>query len=501
MKKIFLLIFLVPFFLLSCLEDEKEPILYLSNFKIKDTVFLLQNEKEFVALMPQETDLTSLVPTFQSNGIVTVKRKVQESGVSVQDFSSPVVYMVSSPQTRKIRYYTIRLSNFTGLPKLYISTENNQAINSKENYVKASFSLDPNSKFDCGIFSGTGKIRGRGNSTWGMAKKPYKIKFDNPVKILGLPAQKEWVLLANYADKSLIRTTLAFELSKRLNMKFTPSSRFVEVFLNGSHLGNYMITDQLEIGENRVDIKKLHSADVDEQTITGGYLLEIDYRSKTEEGAIWFESRGMPIAIKEPENITAQQLDYIKEYVQNADNILYGSNYKDPENGFRKYFDETSFIDWFLVNELFKNCDASGFSSIFFYKDRGDSKLYMGPVWDFDLGAGNARHAPACQITSGWWIKTSKRFDRMFADPVFNAKVKQTWKENKTKIREVIDLIDPLTMELDLSRKKNFILWPNFEDPDYFVIPGNRTYEMQIMYLKDFLERRYLWLDQEFSKP
>lgn len=498
---IFILFFLL--LLTGCKEEPyrillKEEAPTIDSFAIGNISFSISSSI-IKGSTPINSDVTSLIAKFKTNGIVKIDGVVQESGVTSNDFSRPVIYTVYSPSTKLWKNYVVVFETFTGLPKLYITTQNRAPINSKDFYVNASFKLDPNAQFDCDKFQGAGEIKGRGNSTWGLVKKPYKIKLSEKASLFGSYPYDEWTLLANYADKSLIRNYLAFEMSKRMDMAYSPTHQFVELFLNGIHQGNFMISDQIEIGETRVNIPKLKSSDVNDSIISGGYLMEIDYRSKEEEGAIWFESYGMPIAVKSPKSPTTKQLNYITNYVNKADSVLFSSNFKNTTTGFRKYFDEESFIKFFIINELFKNCDAQGYSSIYFYKDRNDDKLYMGPVWDFDLGAGNARHQYLCQLTSGWYIRNGIRYNRMFKDPLFVERVKETWSKYRGEILSVILMIDPLTEKLDLSQKRNFAIWTNFEDPDYFVMPGNLTYEAQILYLKTFLEKRFEWLDSQFN--
>ncbi len=433
-----------------------------------------------------------LVASFSASGIVKVNGVVQKSGISVNDFSKPVVYTVYSESGEKKVDYTINTITFTRLPKLYITTQGGSLIDSKENYVNATFRMEPNGQYNCDVFEGEGRIKGRGNSTWGMPKKPYKIKLDQAAGLLGLEPAKEWVLLANYIDKTLIRNYLAYKLSDLLDMPFSPAHEFVEVFLNGEHVGNYMLSDQIEIGESRVNISK-----------TDGYLLEIDYRSRSEseENVGWFESSDITVALKDPDELAPVRFNAIKNHVMTADKALtdYAAGNKNID--YRRYFDVESTIRWFLVNEFFKNGDAAGYSSIFFYKNKDDDKLYMGPVWDFDIAAGNAAHQPYCLDPTDWWVINMPRISRMYyADPTFEKRVKEIWRQYKPQFMSIIQEVDVMAEKLDLSQKANYKLWPDFNDPSYFVIQGNKTYQGQVAYLKNFLQKRYNWMDAQFNR-
>ena len=471
-----------------------ESALFVSSFSIGDIKFTI-TEDSIIGYCKPNIDVTNLAPTFVASGEMELNGTPQISDESVQDFSKPLTYTVYSSNRKLSKDYTVVLQTFTKIPQIFIYT-GGAPIDSKETYVTATFAVNPNATIENVTRQKyNGKVRLRGNSTRGYPKPSFKIKFNDEVPLLGMHAYEEWCLIANYADKTLLRNWLAYEMAERLGMPFAPAHRFVEVYVNGKHKGCYLLTDQVEIGDTRVNIPKLKSTSADSD-ITGGYLLEADYPSNEDDpGTIRWESFGMPITLKSPKSPTAKQLDYISSFVKNADSLIWKGN----TNGL-KYFDFESTAQWFLTNELFKNCDASGYSSIFFYKDRDDDKIYMGPVWDFDIGAGNANHCTDCQNTSGWHVRYWPRITRLH-DTGYNTWWKYTvqyWQAHKMVFREVIDMIDPLVEKYDLSIKENNKLWPNMQEPG-FVVPGNTTYEMQIEHLKNFLNDRYNWLDGKFN--
>lgn len=458
------------------------------DFTIEDGLILGHNVNDI--------DRSSLVATFTAEGTVSVSGQEQISGVTTNNFTSPVRYIVSN--STGTEEYTVKYSTFTGLARLYINTEDGTPI-TREDYVSASFKLDPNFQFDGDVLETTGSIRGRGNSTWGMAKKPYRIKFDSKTSLFNMAEHKSWVLLANYADKTLMRNYLAYRLGDKIEMPFAPSYHFVEVFLNGQHQGNYMLSDQVQVASTRVNVPELDPSDNGDDVITGGYLLEIDKRILDAKDEPYFESNKYPIVIKSPDEPSAQQLEYISNYVKEAEDAIFGQDFTDPINGFRKYFDETAMIRWFIVSEVFKNVDSRDFSSIYFYKNRG-GKLTMGPVWDFDLGAGNAGHCAECMQATGWHVKHHHWFERMYEDPAFKAKVKSMWQQYKSEIDDLLPTIDKVAAELAISQEKNFKLWPNFNDPNWATVQGKLSYKSQVDYLRDFLAARIAWMDGEINR-
>jgi len=290
----------------------------------------------------------------------------------------------------------------TDLPVVWITTQDGAPITDTETYVPGTLAISADLAGANIIYTGTMQIRGRGHSTWWMPKKPYRIKLDSKASLLGMPADKDWNLLANYNDKTLMRNAIAFELSRRLGMPWTPRSAFVEVFLNGRYDGNYQLTEKIEVNPERVNITRMTETDTSGDALTGGYLMEIDERR---DGAFWFVTRrNLPIVIQDPDPAHPAQYDYIKAYVIQAEDALFSDSYADPALGWPAYFDARTFIDWYLVNEITASQDSIFFSSCWFYKDRMNPLLYMGPVWDFDISMGNVNYSTAVQPT-GWWVQ------------------------------------------------------------------------------------------------
>ena len=381
------------------------------------------------------------------------------------------------------------------LPIIRIETENHAPIVSKEEYINAQFKIEANTADPAWNFEAPTQIRGRGNSTWYLhPKKPYKIKLLTKTSLMGMPADKEWVLLANYSDKTLLRNTIAMELSNRFGLPYAPRSRAVEVFLNGEYEGAYQLMENIKISTSRVNIPKLTSADIAADAVTGGYLLEIDQRR---DGTIIYDTaHGLPIVVQDPDPITPEQWTYISSYLQQTEDTIYSENFADPSTGYEQFINSQTFIDWYLVNEIFKNQDAKFFSSIWMYKERG-GKLSLGPVWDFDLGAGNVDYDVTDDPT-GWWVREGPWMSRLFEDPAFEARVQARWQELKAgQIDTIIKFIDQNAAALDQSQKNNFQRWPIL---GVYVWPNpviTGSYEGEVNQLKQWLTTRIQWMDSQ----
>ncbi len=410
------------------------------------------------------------------------------------------------------------------LPVLSITTNGGAPILSKETYVGGSFALTGE-----GVTSAEGalEIRGRGNSTWGWVKKPYRLKLSNSTEMLGMPASKHWVLLANYADKTLMRNDVAFMLSRHLGMEYTVRNQYVEVTLNGAYQGVYQLVEHIRVAKDRVNIPELKVADTDAEKITGGYLIEVDFRMHKDycKTAFWESycvngvnlereatfcvdsSHGMnPFCIDTPETLLeanwSAQREYINKYITDTEAALFGNNFADPQLGYAAYIDVDSAINYFLINELFKNPDGA-VSSFYLYKKR-NGKLFFGPVWDFDLALGNAGYDDVDK-TYGWHILPAPWFDRLFQDPAFKAKVKARWNSAKAegKLDYIFQYAEARANWIDNQQKKNYLLWSVTDFADWILHGshgGTGSYEAEVKEMIRWQRERYKWLDTELNK-
>ncbi|WP_214072524.1 CotH kinase family protein [Mucilaginibacter sp. dw_454] len=431
----------------------------------------------------------SFVLSFEPvNANLKVNGVSQKSGVTVNDFTQPVIYTYTNPNG-EAKNIKVSITNFTGIPILFLNTS--APVVSEDDYVTGSLNINVNGQFATFPSNVGLNIKGRGNTTWAMPKKPYRIKFNNKQSMLGLPAAKNWVLLANYSDKSLLRNAVAFDMGHQFGADFTPHYRFVEVVMNGVYQGGYTLTEQVEVDPNRVNINELSTIDNDDSNISGGYLLELDQRLDAD--YYFYSNAGLPFTISDPDAITAQQLAYIDNYVQQTEDAIFADNFADPVNGYTKYINVDSFIDWYLVKELMKDNDADDFSSIYYYKDL-NGKLGMGPVWDFDIAAGNYVGTESNDPT-GWWVRNAHWFSRLFQDPAFNARVKQRWQALQPTLPLILNNIDKNAAYLNLSQQQNFATWPIL---NVYVWPNSQiagSYQGEIDYLKSWLKTRIDWMN------
>ena len=376
----------------------------------------------------------------------------------------------------------------TGLPVVIINTPDNKNITSKDEYIENTLmtilQTDITDEF-CELMN----MKGRGNSTWSQPKKPYAIKFNKKKSLLSLPADKQWVLLANYFDRTLLRNDLAFFMGNEMStLDWTPHYQYVDLMLNGQYKGIYQLGEKVKIGKGRVNVGD------------DGFLFEIDVRAKTEEDARYFKVSHIsnPVNIKDPD-VEYDDPDYIyaKDYVSAADKALFSANFTDPEEGWQHYMDMDSFVDWYLINEIGKNNDAVFYSSCYMNLKRG-SKLKMGPLWDFDLAFGGYPTEPrASEITNvveGFYIKNVAWYKRLFADPVFVERVKERFNEIYVRKQEIFDHIDTSSSILIEKIAEDNRLWGRVCNSGKSKEEVQAAYKVHVDKLKQWVSDRLDWL-------
>ena len=278
------------------------------------------------------------------------------------------------------------LWQITNLPTVVINTVNGEIPYDKEHDISSTVIIISNDGTEI-LAKDKTNIRERGNASREYPKKPWRIKFDKKQNVLDAPAKaKKWTLINNYGDKTLMRNMLAFDIARKMEMEWVPFCTPVDVVLNGEYKGCYQLCDQVEVGEGRLEIDEMEKTDTEGDALTGGYFVEIDAYAVDE--PVWFRTAhyGLPVTIKSPddEDIVESQKKYIENYFNMLEPMMKDT---DPLTGYRSIFDNRSFIQHMLVNEMAGNTDT--YWSTYMYKRRDDPVIYTGPVWDFDLGFNN----------------------------------------------------------------------------------------------------------------
>ncbi|MBO5371207.1 MAG: CotH kinase family protein, partial [Lachnospiraceae bacterium] len=331
------------------------------------------------------------------------------------------------------------------LPVVYVNTEGGADIVSKEDYLNGELKIQGNASYNTEnttLYDGIMEIRGRGNTTWGYPKKPYKIKLDEKTDLFGFGSNKHWVLLANYTDEAHMRNMLSYDLAGKMGMPYMQSVH-VDLILNGEYKGTYQFCEQVKISKARVNIhdwedyaedvaKAIYKVEKDNtenpltkddrdeiETIlaetdmswmttgtvtyngvtytvsdyiedvpaaTGGFLMELD--AYYDEVSKFTSGKNQPLMFKSPEFIAtnADVMNYVADYINAFEKAIDASDFTTTYNNetlsYSQLFDMDSLVQFWLVQELFNNVDAMK-KSTYMYKDI-DGKFYMGPIWDMD---------------------------------------------------------------------------------------------------------------------
>lgn len=372
-----------------------------------------------------------------------------------------------------------------------INTVDNQNVTSKETYLNAGIRIHEYKNNTYKIVSDSTEIKGRGNSTWELPKKPFRLKLFKAQSIAGMPSSKHWALLANFEDKSLSRTTLASDLGIYLGMGYVPRSVPVELVLNGAHLGAYQLIEIVKIDPNRINITTINTKN---NTITGGAIFELNLRR--DEVYNFYTNAGVPISIKEPDDlnaktpeIAAQHFDYLVNSLNRAEDALYGVSFADSAVGYPKFFNVKSVIDFYLTVEITKNFDIGEYSVFKYIDTKNNNKITYGPIWDFDLSAGN-REGPIgfkAKVENAW-------LRRFFEDPNFENLVKKKWLEKRAAILSTMSSsINQHTRKVAASALTDQLIW------EFATRPNDKSFKEDSWFLKNWLKERVEWLDQQFS--
>ncbi len=385
-----------------------------------------------------------------------------------------------------------------GIPALYIDLE--EAAD-KYVYRKASFTFQGENSLTI-----DGKIKIRGNSTADAKKKPYNIKLQQKASLFGMEESKKWVLLANAFDKTMLRNKLVMDFALPLSFSYTPESIFVEVYVNGEYTGLYQLSEDANVGKGRIDIEPARD-----------FWIELDVM-RTEFSERYMESSlGMRFKVRSPdaEDITGEELDELRAYLDQFDETSESGDYSE----IAKVFDIDSFVDYYLVSELFKDVDGR-FSSRYFTIDRG--KLYAGPVWDYDLSCGNVseqfiepkyksyHNAPGWggddsgDSAQGIWMQYGW-FEELMQCDAFAEKVRERYRELHCRMVNLYEdnelgqnQIDRLVTLLSDAVERNNELWPLDDTQSMMEHKPFDTYSENIEFLRDWFARRVAFLDSVY---
>ncbi|MBO7610172.1 MAG: CotH kinase family protein [Muribaculaceae bacterium] len=389
----------------------------------------------------------------------------------------------------------------------------------------------PNQTVD---YEGYVGLRYRGNSSFSASdKKPYSFRTLNntienggekvKVKIMGMPKDNNWAMLAPYSDKSMMRDVLAFELSRPW-MDYAPRAKFCEMILDGIYYGVYVMTEVVSKGKHRLNLEDPGN---EGDALTGGYIVEVDrtdevtytsqYHPVSAQG--WaYNNRYINFQYKFPEydEMTTEQVNYINGRIHQMEAALYSANFKDPETGYRQYLDPLSFVDYQLAQELGHNVDGYRLSAKMFKRNDSLDPLFKMVLWDMNLAYGNSdyyngwytntwvyqnnatlNNAGDTQLVPFWWYKLNK--DEYYVDMLKNRWAQ--YRRSNFRTDRIMATIDSMATVLTVqgAEQRNSRAWPRWGQyvwPNQYI---SQNFTDEINHLKEWISQRLEWMDEQLG--
>ncbi len=381
------------------------------------------------------------------------------------------------------------------LPVLYIQTEGNKQITSKEDYLNATYYLDAlglNGYESIGNASSplVMEIKGRGNYTWrDFNKKPYRLKLADKQPLMGMKKNKHFALLAHADDaqskKGFMRNQVGFELSRMIGMEWTPDVKPVEVVLNGDYIGLYFLTEHVRVEKDRVNIVEQEDEETDPEAITGGWLVEID--NYNEDPHITIRENGnhtMWFTYKTPEVLSSAQEEFLMDEMRRIDQLVYGDKNSDE---LWQYLDMDALAKFYIVQEIMDNYE-SFHGSCYLYRDKGEGEKWkFGPVWDFgsSFNRNKDRYLFEGDVWHNHWIPEICKF------PAFMNRVKEIWQEFYPQINNIYTFTAEQLTLLKSAAVTDADRWSEYS--------GNRDLQKRINNVNTWLKSSVAWLNEQWK--
>lgn len=442
-------------------------------------------------------------------------------------------------QTTKLLFFLLCLPVFafgqlvsSNLPIVVIDTEGGEPI-PDEPKITAHMGIIHNADNNNSVsdpynhYDGFIGIEIRGSSSQGFEKKNYAVETrkadgsNNNVSLFGFPKENDWVLHGPYSDKSLMRNAIAYTLAGWI-MDYAPRIQFCELVINGQYEGVYLFTEKIKRDKNRVNVAELLPEENQGDELTGGYILKFDkwdgasndgFPSNYPADLDGFGTTYFLYHYPKPDEITGEQKAYVQQWIHNLEATLMSAGFDSPQYGYRQLLDVPSFISYLFVQEIGKNVDAYRLST-FFYKDKDskNGKLFMGPVWDFNLAFGNADYCEGWQ-TWGWawqfnevcpadfWI-VHFWWERLWQDESFLRQTGQRWqdlRQDTLSNERIFSMVDSLYGVLAGPANRNFQrfnILGNYVWPNAYI---GQSYQDEYRYLRNWLAARLNWLDTQME--
>ncbi|MBD5486040.1 MAG: hypothetical protein HDR18_11090 [Lachnospiraceae bacterium] len=476
----------------------------------RQRVRLYQDEDHLYAFVPAAADMTEIQWAYDDDlyMVENVDKgyKVSDGDIfslSEEDESEERFRITDIRENEEV-ICQLRLLQSENLPAVFICTESGSM-----DWIHADKGNKESGEFFCidalGASAYTGameKISGRGNSSWVEDKKSYSVTLDGEAALAGMPAAEKWVLQANALDATRMRNKLTYDMAHDLGLQYAIDSAYVDLWLNGEYAGNYLLCEKIEAGRERVNISTVDTPrEENGRYIRGnegawweyeseyekrdGYLLEFNERIEDEKAG-YFYAAEQQVEVKTPAALTFEEYKYISEYARNLTQSTENAAQSDE---YLEYIDLDSWSLLFLINELANDTDANRYS-VFYYKDK-DTKMYAGPIWDYDIAWGNdvLGKDVRCSFSRKGWYGT------LYDNSVFYDNAVSKYREHMKPVLEkyLDEHIDAEGERIRRSIQMDDIRWAHSEG--YTRRSPERDWQKAVSNLKDYIRDRMDFFD------
>ena len=515
------------------------------------TIHMMTVDSAYCLFLPGGLDLSEWKFGHNADSIA-VNGLTADSGLSAAALKSGELNTLEVTRGKTVKTIPLTVMQGSELPTMFITTESGSLnrIHRNKSFKESGSMVLYNTQGEIEYEGGLKHMKMRGNASTRYKKKNYAIKLENGTNLLGMGKEKKWVLIGNHLDKSLIRNQMNFDIARYAGIPFTPDCRQVALYINNEYAGLYLLTEKIEVDDDRVDIRDLEKETEalnekklseypafgspyskrgslkgrmipnEPEDVTGGYIIEYEHdpRKYSHEESAYITEQNLFLIIHSPEYCSEGQMKYISGFMQGFENAIYADDGIDPETGkhYSEFVDFDSLVNKYLINEVIKNYDANMSSEYFFKPDDSVStKAFAGPVWDLDNTygdytlPGNTRMlSPEVMFVnlrgslSYWWPALSRHED-------FHAAVVERYHNTfvpameillgHREETEILKSIDSYAKAIEKSVEMEYIRYPGLKLPQSNAkVQTGRNFTENIDFLKDYITRRKIFLSEEW---
>ena len=370
---------------------------------------------------------------------------------------------------------------YAGIPRLVIETEDFHELRDRETEFPSKLQIYGKDNYESEVYSLT--VRGRGNSSFKMPKYGMKLEFDDKVSLFGMPKNRDFALIANYGDKTHLRNYMMGRLSEWLDSRWTPKMQFVEVFLNRKYMGLYLFSESVKVAHDRVDIAENDTT----------FLVEKEDDKKYDPPYV-ITDKGYIYHIKSPKNPGAESEKLLLDFLNAFEHAAGDFRYKDS-NEVEEWISMEDFLPFYWIQEFSKNEDGNYARSVFLSWEKG-GPVRFGPLWDFDLGFGNASREKN-KSAENWYIREYRLYYMFFLNDWVQEQAADYWKEHREKFRALIDSVPLYRGLIEKAVENEYRRWPIISNTENWALKDPyESYDEGVQTMVQWMRDRFDWIDK-----